>query len=329
MIQCRSLGLDVQALATGTTPPDSGLGELICRNPFPSRPLGFLGDEDGSRFHEAYFAQNEGVWTHGDLIELDPDGQARIHGRSDGVLNIQGVRIGPSEIYQALREVPEVREAMAVEQRREDAARLVLLVVLRERARLDTELTLRIRRTIGRQTTALHVPELVIAIRELPVTDSGKRSERAGRDAVEGRAVANRKALANPESLEQIGQAMAKAEAELAALEADSLVQQGDTVDKVRAIWESVLGAQGLGDGEGFFALGGTSLQAVRVFTQIRDRSWSRGCCGAASPASSAIQPWHRRRLPGWRAPPRPTSASPPTSSSSRPPTAPAPIADR
>src|SRR5215218_8111189 len=125
--QCRSLGLDVRALATEATPTDSPVGELVCRNPFPSRPLGFLGDEDGSRFHDAYFAANEGLWTHGDLIEFDAEGRARIHGRSDGVLNIQGVRIGPSEIYQALREVPEVQEAMAVEQRRDGDARLVLL----------------------------------------------------------------------------------------------------------------------------------------------------------------------------------------------------------
>jgi acetoacetyl-CoA synthetase len=270
-LQCPSLGLDVQALATESTPDDSAVGELVCRNPFPSRPLGLLGDEDGSRFHEAYFAANEGVWTHGDLIEFDEDGQARIHGRSDGVLNIQGVRIGPSEIYQALNEVPEVREAMAVEQRRDWGARLVLLVVL-DGERLDSELVLRIRRTIGAQTTALHVPELVVAVAELPVTHSGKRSERAGRDAVEGRAANNRKALANPGSLEQIRRAVAGVEAELAAREADSLASGASTAEKVQAIWEAVLGVQGLGGDDDFFALGGTSLQAVRVFTTIRER---------------------------------------------------------
>jgi acetoacetyl-CoA synthetase len=272
MLQCRSLGLDVQALATESTPSGSGIGELVCRNPFPSRPLGFLGDEDGSRFHDAYFSQHEGVWTHGDLIELDADGQARIHGRSDGVLNIQGVRIGPSEIYQALREVPEVQEAMAVEQEHESGTRLVLLVVLREGERLDSRLTLRIRKTIGRQTTALHVPELVVAVEALPVTHSGKRSERAGRNAVEGRATANERALANPESLERIRWAVAEAEAEIAGRGLDSLDADATGADKVRAIWESVLGVQGIGDEDDFFALGGTSLQAVRVFTQIRER---------------------------------------------------------
>ena len=271
MIQSRSLGLDVQVRASEATPSDSPIGELVCRNPFPSRPLGFLGDEDGSRFHAAYFAENEGVWTHGDLIEFDEEGQARIHGRSDGVLNIQGVRIGPSEIYQALGEVPEVEEAMAVEQGREDGSRLVLLVVPREGAQLDDELTLRIRRTIGRQTTALHVPELVVAVEALPVTHSGKRSERAGRDAVEGRPAANRKALANPDSLDQIRTAVAAAEAALAEPRLDSLAADAGTAEKVRAIWEQVLGVHGIGDEDDFFELGGTSLQAVRVFTQIRD----------------------------------------------------------
>jgi acetoacetyl-CoA synthetase len=272
MLQCRSLGLDVQALSTETTPSDSGIGELVCRNPFPSRPLGFLGDEDGSRFHDAYFAANEGVWTHGDLIEFDADGQARIHGRSDGVLNIKGVRIGPSEIYEALHAVPEVEEAMAVEQRRDEGARLVLLVVPREGADLDRELSRRIRREIARQTTALHVPDLVVAVDELPATHSGKRSERAGRDAVEGREAGNARALANPGSLQQIGRGVAEAEAALAAGGIEALPEGATTKDEVRAIWETVLGLDGIGDEEGFFALGGTSLQAVQVFTLIRER---------------------------------------------------------
>src|SRR3954464_2169221 len=122
-IQCRSLAMDVQALG----------GELVCRNPFPSRPLHLLADEDGARFHETYFAQNPGVWTHGDLIEFDAEGHARMHGRSDGVINVHGQRIGPAEIYRALRSVPELVEAMAVER----DGQLVLLVVLRDGAELD------------------------------------------------------------------------------------------------------------------------------------------------------------------------------------------------
>jgi acetoacetyl-CoA synthetase len=273
MIQCRSLSLDVQALPTETTPADSRVGELICRNPFPSRPLGLLGDADGSRFHDAYFAENEGVWTHGDLIEFDEDGQARIHGRSDGVLNIQGVRIGPAEIYQALREVPEIAEAMAVEQQQGASSRLVLLAVMRDGEVFDDQLVMRIRRTIARHASALHVPELVVAVDELPVTHSGKRSERAGRDAVNGRAVANRAALANPESVETVARAVALAEADLADREeAIEVPDDAPTVEKLRAIWEVVLGTASLADDDDFFEVGGTSLLAVRLFYLIAER---------------------------------------------------------
>lgn len=282
MIQSRSLGLDVQALPTDATPPDSAVGELVCRNPFPSRPLGFLGD-DGRRFHEAYFSQNDGVWTHGDLIEFDDDGQARIHGRSDGVLNIQGVRIGPSEIYQALREVPEVGEAMAVEQLQGGRPRLVLLVVLSDAAVLDGGLTLRIRRAIARQTTPLHVPELVVAVEELPLTHSGKRSERAGRDAVNGRTATNLPALRNPQALARIQQALERAEATRDERDLGPLAG-APTLERVRAIWENVLGIEGLADDDDFFAIGGTSLLAVRVFLLIGER------VGAELPLSTLLE---------------------------------------
>jgi acetoacetyl-CoA synthetase len=282
-IQCRSLGLDVQALPTEETPTDSPVGELICRNPFPSRPLGFVGD-DGSRFHEAYFSQSEGVWTHGDLIEFDEDGFARIHGRSDGVLNIQGVRIGPAEIYQALHAVPEVVEAMAVEQRNGNSSRLVLLVVLRDGVSLDGPLTLRIRRAITAHATPLHVPRLIAAVPELPVTHSGKRSERAGRDAVEGRSAANRRALANPESLEAIAGAVAEAERAAAGRSAAAARPGAPTAERVRAIWEEVLGVEALAPDEDFFAIGGTSLMAVELFAKIRDR------LGAELPPSTLLE---------------------------------------
>lgn len=272
MLQSRSLGLDVRSLPAEGGPPGSTAGELVCANPFPSRPLGFLGD-DGSRFHDSYFSQNEGFWTHGDLIEFEPDGQARILGRSDGVLNIQGVRIGPSEIYQALHRVPEVVEAMAVEQQRANGgARLVLLVVLRDGAVLDGPLTLRVRRAIAGHATALHVPELMVAVEELPVTHSGKRSERAGRDAVNARAAANAQALANPGSVERIGLLVRAAEEAAASREVEPVPSDASSAEKLRAIWTAVLGIEEIADDDNFFDIGGTSLLAIRIFLLIEER---------------------------------------------------------
>jgi acetoacetyl-CoA synthetase len=204
--QCVSAGLDVRAL-TAEGAVKVGTGELVCAAPFPSRPIGLFGDGDGRRFHEAYFAQNAGYWTHGDFIELTERGSARIMGRSDGVLNVRGIRIGPAEIYHVLQDIAEIAEAMAVEQAapaEPGGARLILLVVLRDGRTLDRPLTLRIKRELSRRASPAHVPAVVVQMAELPTTFSGKRSERAARDAVNGRVVANAGALRNPECLEAL-----------------------------------------------------------------------------------------------------------------------------
>jgi acetoacetyl-CoA synthetase len=260
----------VQAL-----PPDSEVGELVCRNPFPSRPLGLLGD-GGRLFHETYFGQNPGAWTHGDLIEFDADGRARIHGRSDSLLNVGGFRIGPADLYRVLRGLPEVRQAMAVEQSDPDVpgrSRIVLLVVLRRGAALDGRLTVRIRRTITQNASPGHVPELVVQVDELPTTHSGKGSETAARDAANGIPVANADALRNPDSLEAIGGAVAEATERRRRIAAAPVPgEDAPTEVRLRAIWEGVLGVHPLQPHDDFFDLGGTSLAAVRVFQVIHDR---------------------------------------------------------
>ena len=169
--------------------------------------MAFFGDADGTRFHAAYFAQNPGFWTHGDLIEATPHGGARLHGRSDGVLNVRGIRIGPAEIYRILPTSPEIREAMAVEQQAEEEAggsRMVLLVVLRDGLVLGNTLAKHIRSELARCGSPAFVPARIAQVEALPVTFSGKRSEAAARDAVNGRPVRNRDALQNPECLEAI-----------------------------------------------------------------------------------------------------------------------------
>jgi acetoacetyl-CoA synthetase len=204
--QCVSLGLDVQVAQAGGF-SRTGTGELVCRRPFPSRPLGFHGDEGGRRFHEAYFAQNPGAWTHGDILELTDRGTARVLGRSDGVLNVRGVRIGPAEISRIVLDQPGVRQAMAVEQRdpREPGgSRIVLLVVMAPGIVLDRPLTLQLKRDIKSRGSASHVPAVIAAVSGLPTTFSGKLSERAATDTLNGVPVTNFSALRNPEVLAEI-----------------------------------------------------------------------------------------------------------------------------
>jgi acetoacetyl-CoA synthetase len=202
---CIGLGLDVRAWGADG-PARQGSGELVCVRPFPSRPVGFLGDPTGARLHATYFGQHEGAWTHGDLVDLRPRGTARLVGRCDGVLNIRGIRIGPSEIYDViLGAVKEVAQAMAVD---EDAPeepggkRLVLFVVLAPVAALDRRLALRIKKELKERASPAHVPGTIVAVSELPVTFNGKLSEAALQDALNGRPVRNRVALRNPTAVE-------------------------------------------------------------------------------------------------------------------------------
>ena len=283
--QCRSLGLDVRALPPADAPV-ARIGELVCANPFPSRPIGFFGDKDGRRFHEAYFSQNPGVWTHGDLIEFTPEGGVRLHGRSDGILNIRGIRVGPAEIYRILQDIVEVAEAMAVEQYAEDepgGTRLVLLVVLRGGAVLDRSLEARIRSELARRGSVVFVPARIAQVEELPVTHSGKRSEAAARDAVNGRPVRNRDALRNPDSLDAIARAPALSASAPAVrpeptddtradvrLDRHELDPRDALERELQGIFERLLGGSPIGRHESFFALGGSSLSALRLLSEIQ-----------------------------------------------------------
>ena len=111
-IQGPALGLDVDVVdETGATlrGRPGVRGELVCRNRFPTMPLGFWGDPTGERFERAYFQSIPGVWTHGDYASTTSNGGFVIHGRSDATLNAGGVRIGTAEIYrqvEALRRWP-------------------------------------------------------------------------------------------------------------------------------------------------------------------------------------------------------------------------------
>lgn len=276
--QARSLGLDAAAVDQDGTEVVGGVGELVCRRPFPSRPVRFLRDPDGARFHGAYFAEHPGVWTHGDLVDFDADGTARVHGRSDGVLNVNGIRIGPAEVYTALREVPAVTEAMAVEQRdpaRAGTSRMVLLVVLADGARLDAALERDIRRTLRRRASAAHVPSSVVAVPELPLTHNGKRSERAARDAANGDPVANVGALRNPESLTAIRAAVLSPAPSSPVPEAvpssrvSAQVGGSGLQAAVARIWRETLGLAAARADDHFFDLGGTSRQVMGLLHRL------------------------------------------------------------
>lgn len=204
-IQGAGLGMAVGVFDIDGTPiTEPGVkGELVCTEPFPSVPVGFWGDDDGSKFHGAYFDRFPGIWAHGDFASWTEHGGMVIHGRSDATLNAGGVRIGTAEIYAQVEQLPGIVEAIAVGQEFDNDTRIVLFVKLAEGVTLTDELQGVIRKQLRDNASPRHVPARIAQVTDVPRTRSNKISELAVADVVNGRPVRNTEALANPEALEQ------------------------------------------------------------------------------------------------------------------------------
>ena len=185
-----------------------GPGELVCTAPFPSMPLGFWDDGPlgavGPKYRAAYFERFPGVWCQGDFASWTEHGGIVIHGRSDATLNPGGVRIGTADIYRVVEQQPGVVEALVFGQQWEGDVRIVLVVRLQPGISLDDSLRADLRTVIRRELSPRHVPAVIVAVDDLPRTRSGKLVELAVADAVNGRPVRNREAIANPEAIDAI-----------------------------------------------------------------------------------------------------------------------------
>ena len=203
-IQCVGLGMDVAAFDDKGNPVVGKKGELVCRSPFPSQPIGFWDDSDGRKYREAYFDVYPDTWRHGDFIEMTDCGGVIVHGRSDATLNPGGVRIGTAEIYRQVESLDEVVDSVVVGKQTEDAdVEVCLFVVLRDGLQLDEALTAKIRTQIVEGTTKRHVPKHIKQVAAIPYTISGKKVELAVARMIHGQDVPNLDALANPDALQQ------------------------------------------------------------------------------------------------------------------------------
>jgi acetoacetyl-CoA synthetase len=205
-LQARALGADIHAFDPDGNEVIDEVGELVLTKPMPSMPIGFWGDEDGSRYREAYFDTYPGVWRHGDWIRITPRGTAIISGRSDSTINRGGVRMGTSEIYRAVLALPDIVDALVVDVPREGEDNwMPLFVVLEEGRELDDDLVSQIRKRVREDCSPRHVPSEVRAIAEVPRTLSGKVLEVPVKRILMGQSpdqAASRDSLANPAALD-------------------------------------------------------------------------------------------------------------------------------
>jgi len=200
-LQCRGLGMKVEAFDENGKSVIGKKGELVCTAPFPSMPVSFWNDPDGTKYKAAYFDVYPGVWRHGDYIEINERGGVKIFGRSDATLNPGGVRIGTAEIYRRVEEFDEIEDSLVVGQSWKGDIRVILFVKLAPGVDLTESLKSKIRTSIRENASPRHVPAKIIAVDDIPYTLNMKKVELAVKNIIENRPVYNRDALKNPESL--------------------------------------------------------------------------------------------------------------------------------
>jgi acetoacetyl-CoA synthetase len=177
-------------------------GDLVCTEPFPSMPLTFWGEGGDKRYHDTYFAQRPGIWTHGDLAEQTIHGSAIIYGRTDTTLKPGGVRIGTAEIYATVESFHEIEDCLVFGAPVSGDEEIVLCLKPIEGGSISADLAGRIRKAIREAASPRHVPHRIHAVAAVPYTLNGKRVEGAARATMLGEVVKNRDSLANPEALE-------------------------------------------------------------------------------------------------------------------------------
>ncbi len=201
-LQCRGLGMKVEAYDSNGQPVIGQQGELVCTAPSPSMPIYFWDDPDGTKYHAAYFDVYPGIWRHGDYIQINDHGGVVIYGRSDATLNPGGVRIGTAEIYRQVEVLPEIEDALVVGQNWKNDVRVILFVKLVNGHALSDDICNQIRQTIRTHTSPRHVPAKIIAMPDIPYTLNMKKVEIAVKKIIEGQTVQNKDALKNPEILD-------------------------------------------------------------------------------------------------------------------------------
>lgn len=205
-LQARALGAAVKAFNDKGEEVIDEIGELVITEPMPSMPIYFWNDENGNRYKESYFDVYPGIWRHGDFIKITQRGSSTIYGRSDATINRGGIRMGTSEIYNALEGVPEILDSLVVDiPISDEQSYMPLFVVLKEGAQLSDDIVSRIREVIRVNCSPRHVPNEVFQVTELPKTLNGKKLEVPIKKILMGTSIekaVNVGSLLNPDALQ-------------------------------------------------------------------------------------------------------------------------------
>ncbi|MEM0139100.1 MAG: acetoacetate--CoA ligase [Ferroplasma sp.] len=203
-IQCRGLGVNIQSFDNDGISVYNKPGEMVILNSIPSMPVFFWNDPGKKRYYESYYSYYPGIWRHGDFITINSDGGVIISGRSDAVLNRNGIRIGTAEIYSVLEKINGINDSLAVGLELSEKYVFILFVKLDNGSLLTEDLKKTIKHELASQLSPRHVPDYIYDVPDIPKTLNGKKMELPVKNILKGIDVSiavNNSSIQNPESL--------------------------------------------------------------------------------------------------------------------------------
>ena len=200
-IQGPGLGMNIDVF-NEKGKPTTQTGELVCKTPFPSKPIYFWNDKNFKKYQSAYFEKFNNIWSHGDFVKKTKNGGYIIYGRSDATLNPGGVRIGTGEIYSALQNFPWIDDSLATGYLMDNDEK-VILFIKSVKNKVPSNFTDLIKKHLKSTLSPRHVPWKTLIVKDIPRTKSGKNSEILVKNIINNDKVQNLGALANPESVEE------------------------------------------------------------------------------------------------------------------------------
>lgn len=204
-----SLGMDVDVVDDNGRSVRGQMGELVCRQPWPSMTRGIWKDDE--RYLQAYWSRFPGMWTHGDFAMVDGDGQWFIRGRSDDVMNVAGKRLAPAEVESVMITHPRVAEAAAVgvpDAVKGEAVWAFWVPRSADGTEIDSQTADRVgaelAALVGRELGKPFTPSRVWRVAALPKTRSAKVMRRAIRSAALGNEPGDLSGAENPDAVGEI-----------------------------------------------------------------------------------------------------------------------------
>ncbi|WP_299685781.1 non-ribosomal peptide synthetase [uncultured Dokdonia sp.] len=177
------------------------------------------------------------LYKTGDVAKWLPDGTIQFMGRKDNQIKLRGYRIELGEIEVALRDIPQLKEAVVTIKEIQEEKYITAYIVC------DTPIDRKqLKEELGKTLADYMVPTYFIYLDSMPVTPNGKVAIKALPD------------VNDPQFEETV----------------TYVAPRNDLEKQLVAIWQDVLQREKIGIESSFFSLGGHSLKAVQVITRIQ-----------------------------------------------------------